>query len=190
MNTKDFYPTNFNPSDWLKSENKASSAAAPSSSGVASPTSREDDAARVKALIEALQASHVDLTASYDNWLHVGFALANTFGENGRTFFHEISALSPKYDRKEADSKYSSCLRQGNGAVTIGTLFHLAKEHAVTWPPSSFASASSDATGSVRCVCTHFALGSRLRAALRLNQPDVCFLVRGSQAGAEDEDHA
>ena len=55
MNTKDFYPTNFNPSDWLKSENKASSAAAPSSSGVASPTSREDDAARVKALIEALQ---------------------------------------------------------------------------------------------------------------------------------------
>ena len=133
MNTKDFYPTNFNPSDWLKSENKASSAAAPSSSGVASPTSREDDAARVKALIEALQASHVDLTASYDNWLHVGFALANTFGENGRTFFHEISALSPKYDRKEADSKYSSCLRQGNGTVTIGTLFHLAKEHAVTW---------------------------------------------------------
>ena len=48
-----------------------------------------------KALIEALQASHVDLTASYDNWLHVGFALANTLGENGRTFFHEISALSP-----------------------------------------------------------------------------------------------
>ena len=95
MNTKDFYPTNFNPSDWLKSENKASSAAAPSSSGVASPTSREDDATRVKALIEALQASHVDLTASYDNWLHVGFALANTLGENGRTFFHEISALSP-----------------------------------------------------------------------------------------------
>ena len=75
----------------------------------------------------------MDLTASYDNWLHVGFALANTFGENGRTFFHEISALSPKYDRKEADSKYSSCLRQGNGAVTIGTLFHPAKEHAVTW---------------------------------------------------------
>ena len=41
MNTKDFYPTNFNPSDWLKSENKASSAASPSSSGVASPSSRE-----------------------------------------------------------------------------------------------------------------------------------------------------
>ena len=80
MNTKDFYPTNFNPSDWLKSENKAFSAASPSSSGVASPASREDDAARVKALIEALQASHVDLTASYGNWLHVGFALANTFG--------------------------------------------------------------------------------------------------------------
>ena len=44
MNTKDFYPTNFTPSDWLKSENEASSAAAPSASGVASPASREDDA--------------------------------------------------------------------------------------------------------------------------------------------------
>ena len=44
MNTKDFYPTNFTPSGWLKSENEASSAAAPSASGVASPASREDDA--------------------------------------------------------------------------------------------------------------------------------------------------
>ncbi len=92
MNTKDFYPTNFNPSDWLKSENKASSAAAPSSSGVASPTSREDDAARVKALIEALQASRVDLTASYDNWLHVGFALANTFGRK-----HPMQAVLKRF---------------------------------------------------------------------------------------------
>ena len=143
-----------------------------------------------KSAAQLLGMDNLMAISVYDNWLHVGFALANTFGENGRTFFHEISALSPKYDRKEADSKYSSCLRQGNGAVTIGTLFHLAKEHAVTWPPSSFASASSDATGSVRCVCTHFALGSRLRAALRLNHPDVRFLVRGSQAGAEGEGHA
>ena len=45
MNTKDFYPTNFTPpSYWLKSVNEASSAAAPSASGVASPASREDDA--------------------------------------------------------------------------------------------------------------------------------------------------
>ena len=51
--------------------------------------------------------------------------------------------------------------------------------------------AAKDVTvGSVRCVRTRFTPGSRLRAALRLNQPDVRFLVRGSQAGAEGEDHA
>ena len=86
-----------------------------------------------KSAAQLLGMDNLMAISVYDNWLHVGFALANTFGENGRTFFHEISALSPKYDRKEADSKYSSCLRQGNGAVTIDTLFHLAKEHAVTW---------------------------------------------------------
>ena len=47
-----------------------------------------------------------------------------------------------------------------------------------------------DSVRCVRCVRTRFTPGSRLRAALRLNQPDVRFLVRGSQAGAEGEDHA
>ena len=56
--------------------------------------------------------------------------------------------------------------------------------------PSLSASASSDADGSVRCVRTRFTPGSRLCAALRLNQPEVRFLVRGSQAGMEDKIHA
>ena len=43
---------------------------------------------------------------------------------------------------------------------------------------------------SVRCVRTRFTPGSRLCAALRLNQPEVRFLVRGSQAGMEDKIHA
>ena len=54
-------------------------------------------------------------------------------------------------------------------------------------PPSSSASASSDAAGIVRSVRMRFIPGSRLRAALRLNQSDVHSLVRGSQAVVDGE---
>lgn len=36
----------------------------------------------------------------------MGFALADSFGEGGRTLFHCLSSLSSKYDHAQCDKKY------------------------------------------------------------------------------------
>ena len=57
-----------------------------------SPAPVTDTATRVEALIAALRAAGVDITADYNDWLKVGFALAGEFGEGGRGYFHDISS--------------------------------------------------------------------------------------------------
>lgn len=91
-----------------------------------------DTAFRVESLITALRNSGTDITADYNDWLKVGFALAGEFGEGGRGYFHEISSLYPGYDQAESDTKYSGCLKSDSGRTDISTLFYLAKNHGVT----------------------------------------------------------
>ena len=91
-----------------------------------------DTAARVEALIAALKASGTDITASYADWLKVGFAIAGEFGEAGRPYFHAISSLYPGYDQAESDKKYDECLKSSEGRTDIATLFYLAKNQGVT----------------------------------------------------------
>ena len=91
-----------------------------------------DTASRVEALIAALKAAGADITADYNDWLKVGFALAGEFGEGGRGYFHAISSLYPGYDQAECDKKYDECLKSDAGRTDISTLFYLAKNQSVT----------------------------------------------------------
>ena len=91
-----------------------------------------DTAARVEALIAALKASGTDITASYADWLKVGFAIAGEFGEAGRPYFHAISSLYPGYDQAESDKKYDECLKSNECKTDIATIFYLAKNQGVT----------------------------------------------------------
>ena len=97
-----------------------------------SPAPVTDTATRVEALIAALRAAGVDITADYNDWLKVGFALAGEFGEGGRGYFHDISSLYPGYDQAESDTKYTECLKSDSGRTDISTLFYLAKNQGVT----------------------------------------------------------
>lgn len=89
---------------------------------------------RVEALIAALKASGRDITATYENWLKVGFALVGEYGESGRTYFHDICSLYPDYSRQECDTKYDECLKSDKGRTDIATLFYLAQQQGVTFP--------------------------------------------------------
>ena len=93
-----------------------------------------DTAQRVESLIAQLQASHTDITSDYTEWLKVGFAIASEFGETGRRYFHEISALYSGYDATECDKKYDECLKSDNGRTNIATLFYLAEQQGVKLP--------------------------------------------------------
>ena len=93
-----------------------------------------DTAIRVESLIAQLKASHTDITSGYTEWLKVGFAIASEFGEAGRRYFHDISALYTGYDATECDKKYDECLKSDNGRTNISTLFYLAEQQGVKLP--------------------------------------------------------
>jgi hypothetical protein len=66
---------------------------------------------------------------SYNDWLRIGFALADGLGERGREYFHRVSCFSNKYDKGDCDKQYDNCL---NGSppeerITIKTFFRYAK---------------------------------------------------------------
>ena len=97
-------------------------------------TTPSDTSARVQSLIAQLQATRTDITSGYTEWLKVGFAIASEFGEAGRRYFHDISALYTGYDATECDKKYDECLKSDNGRTNISTLFYLAEQQGVKLP--------------------------------------------------------
>ena len=97
-------------------------------------TTSSDTSTRVQSLIAQLQATHTDITSGYTEWLKVGFAIASEFGEAGRRYFHDISALYTGYDATECDKKYDECLKSDNGRTNISTLFYLAEQQGVKLP--------------------------------------------------------
>ncbi|MBO7370874.1 MAG: DUF3987 domain-containing protein, partial [Bacteroidales bacterium] len=109
----------FNPDEW--------------NAAVASSARHTD----VEALVCAVEASGIDITAAYSDWLAIGFALVSELGEEGRPLFHRLSRFYPGYDVAEADRQYTVCLRDGSREISIATLFHIAKTHGIVIPVSS-----------------------------------------------------
>ena len=97
-------------------------------------TTPSDTSTRVESLIQLLKANHADITSGYTEWLKVGFAIASEFGEAGRRYFHDISALYTGYDATECDKKYDECLKSDNGRTNISTIFYLAEQQGVKLP--------------------------------------------------------
>lgn len=70
---------------------------------------------------------------TYESWLKQGFALANEFGEDGRSYYHALSQRSSKYNQVDCDKKYDNCISTNRGAYTFATIMHLAKQAGVTF---------------------------------------------------------
>ena len=78
-------------------------------------------------MIQRIEAQRRDVTACYYDWFRIGMALANQFGESGRTFYHRISCYYPRYTYAETNRQYDRCLRYNNYQVSLGTLIYLLK---------------------------------------------------------------
>ena len=73
----------------------------------------------------------IDITATYDDWFHVGAALAS-LGERGRGLFHMVSSQNGKYKVSETDKKFDNFLRNVN-RINIGTFFHICSQYGINW---------------------------------------------------------
>lgn len=86
---------------------------------------------KVKEDIKWLTDFNIDITGDYNQWRDLGFAIANTFHEGGRQFYHDLSKISDKYNEEHADRQYDLCDASSDGRddkITIGTFFHLVNE--------------------------------------------------------------
>ena len=96
-----------------------------------SPTSSSmTDAEMVGKQLEFLKSSNSTIPDDYDTWFKVGMALNSGLGEEGRTYFHEFSKLSDKYNEDECNTQYDNIIShyERNSDITLGTLFHIIDE--------------------------------------------------------------
>jgi hypothetical protein len=62
-------------------------------------------------IVKSIVAEGKDVTEDYGDWINIGFALAGKFGENGRDYFHALSAMNPTYNQLKCDRKYTHLIR-------------------------------------------------------------------------------
>lgn len=86
---------------------------------------------RIEALANEIEKSAIDITAGYDNWLKIGFALADALGEQGRFLFHRISQFNADYNRQVADIQYDKCINSKSDGITWRSLFYIAREKGI-----------------------------------------------------------
>lgn len=91
----------------------------------------ENTSAEVAVCCRKIQQCGIDITASYDDWLKVGRALA-TLGESGRSLFHICSRQNAKYNAAKTDKMFTDLLRRNYQQVNIGTFFWMCKQYGIT----------------------------------------------------------
>lgn len=128
----------FNINEWAPEKRESAPIATPTV-----PVNLQDS--DIEIVTQRIETEHRDITANYQDWVDLAFALAGELREEGRSYFHRLSRFYPDYDEQEADKKYTSCLQSGSGKVNIRTFFHLAqqagisasiKRHSAAVPPT------------------------------------------------------
>ena len=74
-------------------------------------------------ILTQIRSRGINLTESYHDWIQIGFAMADHYGEAGRDYFHAISEIHSSYNEQATDAKYDNFLKTNDGSVGIATLF-------------------------------------------------------------------
>jgi len=137
----------FKPEDWLPGNNKFDSLneerrESPLEGGQRGVLSANDSQnseiiADLENIISQIESQNLDITPTYANWRDIGFAFAETLGEEGRSFFHRISTFYPDYSKSECDKQFDKCLKSGGSGVTMKSFFHFAKTAGIDISPSN-----------------------------------------------------
>jgi hypothetical protein len=85
-------------------------------------------------LLEEIQTKNINITESYEEYRNIAFALADGFGEEGRTYFHIVAGMSAKYQQRHADKQYDIALRGNRQGITVGTFYWMLKHAGATIP--------------------------------------------------------
>lgn len=89
------------------------------------------DIESLRLLTEAVETAGADIAPTYAEYVQLAFAIATDCGEAGREFFHRLCQLSTKYQHDHAERMFSNALTKQQGAIHLGTAFHLAESTGV-----------------------------------------------------------
>lgn len=84
---------------------------------------------RIMDMIDYLKTNNIDITKDYSEWISVGAAIANTFGNRGYILFDSISKLSDKYDSYECEFKYQNLCKNPLNQINLSTLYYIFSKH-------------------------------------------------------------
>jgi len=88
----------------------------------------------IEGIVEEIKRDRVVIGSDdYDDWLKLAFALSDSLGERGRSYFHEISKQSDKYEPDDCDRQYDVVLERPKrfDGITISTFFDYAKKSGI-----------------------------------------------------------
>ena len=72
---------------------------------------------------------NLNLFDSYDDWTKGAFSLSN-LGELGKEIFFDIARLSPKFNARANELKFSQAIKK-NKSISIGTFLYMAKTNGI-----------------------------------------------------------
>ena len=122
----------FDPMAWVNKEN-ASSCQSPTEDR-AFPMAeiyRDDELGKAQAVCDELMHRGANIAESYDDYLRLGFSLAEGLGSDGHDIYHALCSQSGKYLRDECERKWQECLSKKNGSITIATFYKMAQDAGV-----------------------------------------------------------
>ena len=127
----------FDPTQWVNIETKQQGTPVPAANGQtqsgqvtnpqSSPTDFSVELQKAKAVAEALTSRGANIAESYDDYLKLGFSLADGLGSEGRDIYHALCAQSAKYREADCEKKWQECLRRKDGRTTIATFYKMAQ---------------------------------------------------------------
>lgn len=83
-------------------------------------------------LVSEMVRMNVSCVEDYRDWRDIAFGLSDQFGEGGRSYFHQLSSISAKYDSATCDKQYDACLKNNSRRSglkrSIATIYFFAKQ--------------------------------------------------------------
>jgi hypothetical protein len=90
-----------------------------------------NDLEALERLCSLVESAGVDIAPNFDQYIEVAFGIANSVGEAGRTAFHRLCSLCPKYEAEKADKLFTDAIAKGKGGNGLGSVFYLTEQAGV-----------------------------------------------------------
>lgn len=111
----------FNPYDWIEKQQSIQPKKRPEKRA---PRNIDN---HVEVITRRIENARLDMTTNYTEWMNIGFAMADEFGENGRDYFHRLSRFHVNYKPTQCDKQFDRCIKGNKKGISIRTFFFMAK---------------------------------------------------------------